>query len=143
MFYLPGLDKDITTPDKAAEELTTVIRECIHAVGRSHRTRGKSAPGWTEEYQQAWKNWRQSDEDNLLGPARREFLSIVRAAKRQYWRQHIDNIRSDKDMIRIVNCQKGSNQIRAPPLTNGDRTIENTGDKARYLAEAVLQRFTG
>lgn len=72
---------------------------------------------------------------------RRNFLRTVRAAKRAYWRRIIDDIKTDRDLYRIIGWHKQTPKATSALLTVGERTITDPIEKAEALRTAILDRF--
>ncbi|RAL59181.1 hypothetical protein DID88_006737 [Monilinia fructigena] len=105
-----------------AELLTTLFQNAIKAVGRQAQIRARSAPWWTPACANLHASYarasRRSEPDQET--KRREMLSTIRNAKRDYWRRVIDGVAND--------------------VTYG-ASIESTKEKAEALLEKVLHRY--
>jgi ribonuclease HI len=131
--------------DTFATVLAELIDSAVKIVGRTNQSKGKSAPWWTPECQEAFDEHlttRTRQWDGGITPQTREFYSVVRKAKREYWRGIIDGVKSDKDLYRVIAWHKHSSALKAPPLVVNGRVIEDTREKADILRAEVLGRFT-
>ena len=140
---------EITTPeqvDQRTREILDILRKALETIGKQPVKDGCDAPWWTDacrEARDALHRARKHNPGDWRGlEERKHFLTVVRREKREYWRQKIDSIQSDKDLYEIVKWHKLQPAIRAPPLVVGDRRIEDTEEKAHALRKALLERFT-
>jgi hypothetical protein len=69
--------------------------------------------------------------------------TIVRQAKRQYWRHVIDNAKDDKDLFKVIAWHKLTPENQDTPLTVNGTTISDPLGKAEALRREVLNRYTG
>jgi Endonuclease-reverse transcriptase len=141
----------VTTPDlldNLVSQLHQVLATAVQTAGSPDRQEGRSAPWWTQGCRVAWKQYRaaeRADPDSTSGTyteEHRRFLSVVRRAKRDYWRKVIDGVKTDKELYAVVAWHRLGPRFGAPPLEADGRVIESTEEKARLLQEKVLQRFT-
>ncbi|KAM5342922.1 hypothetical protein ACJ41O_013888 [Fusarium nematophilum] len=143
---LPTKSNSAEELDVSAAKILAILSEALQALGREKIQGRKSAPWWTDECAAAHKGFLRAKRQNphLEGHSleRRGFLRAVRQAKRAYWRNQIDSIKSDNDLYRIVRWHKLGPATRAPPLVVDGVAIENTTDKAHALKKALLERFT-
>ncbi|RAL65544.1 hypothetical protein DID88_001109 [Monilinia fructigena] len=72
---------------------------------------------------------------------RRDMLSTIRNAKRDYWRRVIDSAADDADLYKVVGWHKLAPSLKAPPLIVNGVSIESTKEKAEALLEKVLHRY--
>ncbi|XP_044715247.1 endonuclease-reverse transcriptase domain-containing protein [Hirsutella rhossiliensis] len=89
---------------------------------------------------------------NLLGcaaraagrpaPSQEELHSVVRRAKRLYWRNLIDSFTDSASVFRAVRWLKSPGPFQAPPLQIDDRVYETQLEKATALRQATLERRT-
>ena len=81
--------------------------------------------------------------DNLKYTAKhRYFFSVVRKAKREYWRNVIDKASTDSQLYKIVNWYKAGTSLKSPPLNINGRTVEDIMLKAETFRSEILERFT-
>ncbi|TLD03543.1 uncharacterized protein PgNI_11520 [Pyricularia grisea] len=66
----------------------------------------------------------------------------VRAAKRDYWRHRINQLRDDKDLWNIVGWLEAGPRLRSPPLVINGEQISEPLAKAETLQREVLGRFS-
>ncbi|RAL63535.1 hypothetical protein DID88_003579 [Monilinia fructigena] len=125
-----------------AELLTTLFQNAIKAVGRQAQIRARSAPWWTPACANLHASYarasRRSEPDQET--KRREMLSTIRNAKRDYWRRVIDGVANDVDLYKVVGWHKLAPSLKAPPLIVDGASIESTKEKAEALLEKVLHR---
>ncbi|RAL58618.1 hypothetical protein DID88_003538 [Monilinia fructigena] len=72
---------------------------------------------------------------------RRDMLSTIRNAKRDYWRRVIDSAADDADLYKVVGWHKLAPSLKAPPLIVNGVSIESTKEKSEALLEKVLHRY--
>src|ERR1700692_4767176 len=117
---------------KQWEEVWT---SAIQAVGKNDRRAGHSAPWWTDECKTAWRAWQESRttelEAELEGHSseKREFLSTVRKAKKQYWQNILDEAESAQDIYKIVRWNNKAKVGRTKPIVHEGATYEDPKDK--------------
>lgn len=131
--------------DLFATTLGELIDSAVKTIGRTNQRKGKSAPWWTPACQEALDAHLATRTRQWVGgvtPETREFHSVVRKAKREYWRGIIDGVKSDKELYQVVAWHKHSSALKAPPLVVNGRVIEDTLEKANILRAEVLGRFT-
>ncbi|KAG0154529.1 hypothetical protein PDIDSM_97 [Penicillium digitatum] len=130
--------------DQFAATLTALFQDAIKTAGSLNRTHTFTTPWWTSECQakrQQWLGVRHTDPDKA-DTAKRAFLSCVRSSKRAYWRDRIDNIKTDSDLYNIISWHKLGTDLKAPPLLVDGLPVEDTMEKAEALRRAVLGRFS-
>lgn len=132
--------------DDCVDKLSDVFNSALKGAGKPAYERGHNAGWWTEECAEAHRMYRQAEagrniEEHAFTEEHRHFLSVVRKAKREYWRKIIDAAITDKKLYGIVNWHKLGPRFKSPPLKVGDRTIENISDKAAALRAEILERF--
>ena len=133
--------------DTCVDKLSEVFASALEAVGKPARGKAHSAPWWTRECQEAYTAYKASERsrstDDLEYTAEhRYFLSVVRKAKRQYWRNVIDRASTDSQLYKIVNWYKAGTSLKSPPLNINGRVVEDTMLKAETLRSEILERFT-
>lgn len=130
--------------DDYATALSDVFQTAISTAGRKANEKGHSAPWWTEECKDAYKVYlrHRNLEAGTASFARRNFLSVVRKAKQSYWRNTIDNVRSDKDLYKVVGWHKLGPNLQSPPLNVNGTIVEDNLKKAETLQREVLFRFS-
>ncbi|KAK8013527.1 hypothetical protein PG991_009120 [Apiospora marii] len=132
--------------DQQTTEVLSLLRRALEMVGRQPAKDGHGAPWWIDACREARDAFRrarrhhQGDWRHL--EERKRFLAVVRKEKREYWRQRIDSIQSDKDLYEVVRWYKLQPALQAPPLVIDGRTIEDTEEKAHALRKTLLERFT-
>ena len=136
----------LTEPEQVdgfAVSLAEVIRSAIQAVGKPDRGGGSPAPWWTPECQDAYQSHLAARRQNNDGPTieTREFHSIVRKAKKDYWKHIINGVGDDKSLYKVIGWHKLASNLKAPPLLVNGHLIEDTLEKAEALRSEVLGRF--
>ena len=125
------------------QDLTQAIEEAIQTAGVKQGEQTQSAPWWTTECQAAYRQHLRDHAGIGTPPtdATREFLKTVRRAKKAYWRDRIDGVKTDADLYSLVRWHKLSpNQQDSPLVVNGE-TITDTAEKAEALRRELLDRF--
>lgn len=133
--------------DEAAEAFGKMWKGAIETAGSLVRPASHAAPWWTDECKEAWKRWKASESSYLVGQdpfteERREFLSIVRTAKRDYWRKVLEEAQDGPELYRIIGWHKLSPNLKSPPLLIDGQTIEGGLEKAEALQNKILKRYT-
>jgi hypothetical protein len=139
----------ITEPARLNEyaiALAEVLNSAIQTVGRPDRGEGVTVPWWTDECKAAHQDHLNArlnfDPQNGTPLETREFLSIVRKAKKAYWKHRIDNIKDDKELYKIVGWHKLASAFKSPPLEVNGTVVEKTLEKAEVLRTEILERFS-
>ncbi|PWI64394.1 hypothetical protein PCL_10507 [Purpureocillium lilacinum] len=134
--------------DQLADAIIDLIQSAARAAGRRSQCRPRKAPWWNEECAASVAELRCIRRAFPLGfnrdvqLARRDLRRMVRRAKRAYWRELIDGVRSDKDVFKITRWLKRPGVFRPPPLQVGETIIETQIGKAEALRHATLERRT-
>ncbi|PWI64963.1 hypothetical protein PCL_08414 [Purpureocillium lilacinum] len=134
--------------DRLADAIIDLIQSAARAAGRRSQRRPRKAPWWNEECAASVAELRCVRRAFPLGfnrdvqLARRDLRRVVRRAKRAYWRELIDGVRSDKDVFKITRWLKRPGVFRPPPLQVGETIIETQIGKAEALRHATLERRT-
>jgi ribonuclease HI len=134
--------------DELASSLVSLLTSAAKAAGRPARKGGRPAPWWTEECAcaaAAFRAIRRSypcrfNQDVQI--AKRDFHRVVRRAKRQYWRNLIDNFSSSSAVFKAVRWLKSPGAFQPPPLQVDNVVYETQMDKANALRQATLERRT-
>ncbi|RAL61328.1 hypothetical protein DID88_009464 [Monilinia fructigena] len=129
--------------DDIAALLTTLFQNAIKAVGKRSQGTAKSAPWWTPACAELHAGYasarrRAAPEQERK---RRDMLSTIRNAKRDYWRRVSDSAADDADLYKVVGWHKLAPSLKAPPLIVNGVSIESTKEKAEALLEKVLHRY--
>jgi len=137
----------LTNPDQIdsfAKALTEVFTAAIQTAGKPDRGGGSPAPWWTPEVQEAYKDHLSARliGDRGLTPEARTFNNAVRQAKRNYWKEIINGVDSDKSLYKVIGWHKMASSLKAPPLQVNGNMIEDTMEKAEALRAEVLNRFS-
>ncbi|KAK4076871.1 transcriptional regulator family: HMG [Purpureocillium lilacinum] len=94
--------------DRLADAIIDLIQSAARAAGRRSQRRPRKAPWWNEECAASVAELRCVRRAFPLGfnrdvqLARRDVRRIVRRAKREFWRNLIDRVQSDKDVFKIT-----------------------------------------
>ena len=122
------------------------VKYAIQKAGKPDRKTGRAAPWWTAECKAAYQAYKHAKQHYLTGSLlieeTRDFKTIVRQAKRQYWRHVIDNARDDKDLFKVIAWHKLTPEFQETPLIVNGTTISDPLEKAEALREEVLNRYT-
>lgn len=138
---------DTTELEDTITQLTGILTQAMETAGKPDRGEGRAAPWWTDECQQAHRDHIRARKNpgtssDSTAAETRAFLTVVRRAKRQYWRKTIDELKDDRDLFRVVAWHKLEPNNQDPPLVHNGRTITDTAEKAEALREAILHRYT-
>ena len=145
---IPQAATTVADLDRLADAIIDLIQSAARAVGRRTQRRPRKAPWWNEECAASVAELRCVRRAFPLGfnrdvqLARRDLRRVVRRAKRAYWRELIDGVRSDKDVFKITRWLKRPGVFRPPPLQVGETIIETQIGKAEALRHATLERRT-
>ncbi|OAQ57666.1 endonuclease/reverse transcriptase [Purpureocillium lilacinum] len=145
---IPQAATTVVDLDRLADAIIDLIQSAARAAGRRSQRRPRKAPWWNEECAASVAELRCVRRAFPLGfnrdvqLARRDLRRVVRRAKRAYWRELIDGVRSDKDVFKITRWLKRPGVFRPPPLQVGETIIETQIGKAEALRHATLERRT-
>ncbi|RYP08173.1 hypothetical protein DL765_008873 [Monosporascus sp. GIB2] len=138
--------------DSRVEAVTSVFQSAIEAIGKPAMDRGRRAPWWTQDCQNAYRTYRgseihrqltdQGSPDQNYTDEHRQFLSVVRKAKRDYWRKITRTATTDDKLYKIISWHKLGSRLKSPPLRVGNKVIEDTLGKTEALRTEILERFT-
>ncbi|RAL60039.1 hypothetical protein DID88_000665 [Monilinia fructigena] len=100
--------------DDIAALLTTLFQNAIKAVGKRPQGTAKSAPWWTPACAELHAGYasarrRAAPEQERK---RRDMLSTIRNAKRDYWRRVIDSAADDADLYKVVGGTSSPHRLR-------------------------------
>ncbi|RKK10702.1 hypothetical protein BFJ63_vAg18361 [Fusarium oxysporum f. sp. narcissi] len=145
---IPLTDSTPAELDELASSLVSLLTSAAKAAGRPARKGGRPAPWWTEECACAAVAFRAIRRSYPCGfnqdvqIAKRDFHRVVRRAKRQYWRNLIDNFSSNSAVFKAVRWLKSPGAFQPPPLQVDNVVYETQMDKANALRQATLERRT-
>lgn len=126
-----------------AEALAGVFKAAIEGAGQKDEGTSKPALWWTQECKDAYRAYLVSRQlSDTLTLEKKDFLTTVRKAKREYWRRIIDNAKDDTALYRVIGWHKQASSLKAPPLAVNGRLVEDTMEKAEVLWEEILDRFS-
>ncbi|RAL68364.1 hypothetical protein DID88_007095 [Monilinia fructigena] len=96
---------------------TSILDSAIRTAGKPDRGRGRAAPWWTQECQDAHREHLAARKTHQTAstPETREFHKIVRKAKKAYWKDIINGVKDDKDLYKVINWHKLGTNLKAPP----------------------------
>ncbi|RYO87805.1 hypothetical protein DL763_006223 [Monosporascus cannonballus] len=143
---------DVTTVQRTAEldecvnKMNEVFDSALKAAGKPARDGGHKAGWWTYQCTEAHQKFKKAEQhrspDNqAFTEEHRDFLKVVRKAKRDYWRKIIDTAVTDKKLYNIISWHKLGPRFKSPPLRVGERIVENISEKAEVLRTEILERF--
>ncbi|KAF7566854.1 hypothetical protein PtrM4_074010 [Pyrenophora tritici-repentis] len=72
----------------------------------------------------------------------REFLAVVRKAKKEYWANRINNITTDEELYSLLGWHKLTLGQQDIPLIVNNQTISDPLEKAEALRVEILDRFS-
>jgi hypothetical protein len=125
-----------------AEALAGAFKAAIEGAGQVDKGKSKPALWWTQECKNAYKTYLASRQlSDILTPEKKDLLTAVRRAKREYWRRNIDNANDDAALYKVIGWHKQASSLQAPPLAVIGRLVEDTTEKAEVLREEILDRF--
>ncbi|KAM4054427.1 reverse transcriptase (RNA-dependent DNA polymerase) [Hirsutella rhossiliensis] len=128
--FIPITTASPSELDSFASALVNLLGCAARAAGRPARKTTHGARWWTEECAKAAANYRAWRRVHSLGfdrevqLAKRELHSVVRRAKRLYWRNLIDSFTDSASVFRAV------------------RWLKSPAEKATALRQATLERRT-
>lgn len=134
--------------DEWIEEFNGIFAAALAFAGHLDQPRLGKAQWWTPDCKRAHKRLREAYRRLGLGPAthadcpeKRQFLTEVRLAKKQYWRERIDAAESDEEIFKVTAWCKPKATFRSPPIRIDGRVIDGSAEKARALTGALVRRF--
>jgi hypothetical protein len=126
-----------------AKALAGVFKAAIEGAGQIDKGDSRPALWWTQECKDAYKTYLASRQlSDTLTPEKKDFLTTVRKAKREYWRRIIDNAKDDTALHKVIGWHKQASSLKAPPLAVNGKLVEDTMEKAKVLREEILDRFS-
>ena len=126
-----------------AKALAGVFKAAIEGAGQIDKGDSRPALWWTQECKDAYKTYLASRQlSDTLTPEKKDFLTTVRKAKREYWRRIIDNAKDDTALYKVIGWHKQASSLKAPPLAVNGKLVEDTMEKAKVLREEILDRFS-
>ncbi|KAL6405975.1 high-affinity glucose transporter RGT2 [Ilyonectria robusta] len=132
--------------DIAAAQLLDLLQDAIRIVGRCPQQNGRSAPWWTKACAKAHAQFqaakrRDPEERGPAQLAKDDFRKVVRNAKIDFWRDIINNAKTNADIFRIAGWVRIQSAFQPPLLQVGDEVFETQIDKANALRKATLERL--
>ncbi|KAI1000325.1 hypothetical protein K3495_g7870 [Podosphaera aphanis] len=133
--------------DTYAEGLCTALQNSFRGSARRALGRGTGQPWWNDECRDAARAHRIARR-NLQDPtacaaARKELRIAVRRAKRQFFRNLLDQASSAKDVFNMVNWHRSVGSFRTPPLRDPTNPaaapVVSLEDKWGVLARNLLR----
>ena len=130
--------------DKYLDAISNVFANAIFTAGNNnHANRHSSQEWWTHECQTARaRHLANPNRSHGITLEQKEYMSIIRQARKNYWNRVIDNAKDDKDLYRIIGWHKLVPNLKSPPLRVEGRTIEDITQKAEALRAGILDRFS-
>ncbi|KAG0158422.1 hypothetical protein PDIDSM_5936 [Penicillium digitatum] len=92
--------------DQFAATLTALFQDAIKTAGSLNRTHTFTTPWWTSECQAKRQQW--------LG----SFSLLCTLLEKAYWRDRIDNIKTDSDLYNIISWHKLGTDLKALPFSS-------------------------
>ncbi|KAG7413257.1 hypothetical protein Forpi1262_v017049 [Fusarium oxysporum f. sp. raphani] len=140
---IPLTDSTPAELDELASSLVSLLTSAAKAAGRPARKGGRPAPWWTEECACAAAGFRAIRRSYPCGfnqdvqIAKRDFHRVVRRAKRQYWRNLIDNFSSSSAVFKAVRWLKSPGAFQPPPL-QVDNVVLRWNEELRRTTSQTL-----
>lgn len=141
----------LTSPqdfDNWIESFNDVFASALAFAGHLDQPRLGKAQWWTQDckhahtrLREAYRRLGQDPASHADCPEKRQFLTVVRLAKKQYWRERIDAAESDEEIFKITAWCKPKASFRSPPIRVDGRVIDGSAEKARALTKALVHRF--
>ena len=128
-----------------AQWLTDCLTHALKSAGSPVKDVGGPAIWWSEECAEARRAMVEAARGLPPGtptPEAAKLRTVVRNAKRQYWHTVVDNMRTDKDLWKVVAWHKLSPKQFSPPLETPHGPAHTPLEKAKALVEMILQRFS-
>lgn len=137
---LPPVLKTGRSLDEAAQALEDLLVAARDAVGKPAPTRGKGASWWDQECKEARKAYMDT-KDTDTG-ARKRYRQLIANKKRKFW----EKVATEGDPLQkaymTARWHKQPDTFQAPPLKKGSETISDPREKAEYLREEILLKWT-
>ncbi|KAI0998616.1 hypothetical protein K3495_g9581 [Podosphaera aphanis] len=133
--------------DTYAEILCTALQNSFRGSARRALGRGTGQPWWNDECRDAARAHRiarrNSQDPTACAAARKELRIAVRRAKRQFFRNLLDQASSAKDVFKMVNWHRSVGSFRTPPLRDPTNPaaapVVSLEDKRDVLARNLLR----
>lgn len=143
--WLPSLRLINTTEeiDNFAQDISCALENALKAVGKKpNKKSGRGAPWWTAECKSAQLDYREAVEVSERRERARSFRATVASSKREYWKSRIENMRSSRDIFKLMRWASPRNAGITPPLRHEGRFISDQEERAEILRESLLARFS-
>lgn len=126
--------------DVEAQELVTCIMLAMEGSTPRTKTQTQGSRWWSDDCQQARRKYHAA---RRFGPAdeeSHELRAAVRRAKRDYWRQRIEQDDSLRNAYQVTKWHKQLPPFHSPPLQGPAGLVVHPLDKAKLLKETLLDR---
>ncbi|KAI0994593.1 hypothetical protein K3495_g13588 [Podosphaera aphanis] len=125
--------------DNFAQDISWALENALKAVGKKpNRKSGRGAPWWTAECKSAQLDYREAVEVSERREMARSFRATVASSKREYWKSRIENMRSPRDVFKLMRWASPRNAAITPPLRYEGRFISDQEERAEILRDSLL-----
>ncbi|KAI1007859.1 hypothetical protein K3495_g371 [Podosphaera aphanis] len=128
--------------EQFAQDLGRALTDALKAVGKaSSGGSGRSAPWWTPECKAARLQYRSASVEADRNQYARAYRNTIAGAKREYWKSHIEDIKSLPDIYRLMRWTNPRDTKIPPPLLFNGRLVSKQAERAEILRDSLLARF--
>ena len=129
--------------NEEATFLAEAISGALRAACPRSRKQSSGRRWWTEVCSEAHRNFCQIRRQGLHAVnACRKFAKTVKNAKRDYWRNKIDQVASLTEAYKITRWHKKQTVSPMPPLVGPHGPVATPEAKAQTFRQALLSRFS-
>ena len=133
--------------DRLTEEVTNAIATALAASTKRAMGTGTGQPWWNQSCREAAAAHRRARADLGLNSettdqAKKELRRVVRKAKRDFWRQKVNDVTEGSDIFQMVGWNRSIGQYDSPPLKDPetDAIYTRPDEKRNLLTRTLLQK---
>lgn len=128
-------------PEREASFLVDALQGALNATCPRKRTQGPRNRWWTRDCTNAHNALCQAKRSGSVAIAeRRAFGKAVKKAKREMWREKVDQVSCLTEAYRVTSWHKKTPCFHTPPLNGPDGLVFTPMAKAQLLQGALLSR---
>ncbi|KAI0993264.1 hypothetical protein K3495_g14920, partial [Podosphaera aphanis] len=129
--------------EKFAEDINWALENALKAVGkRVNKKSGRGAPWWTSECKSAHLDYRHVTDEHERNEQARIFRTTVATAKREHWKRTVEEMKSSRDVFKLMRWATPRNTSITPPLRYEGRLVSDHAERAQILRDCLLARFS-
>ncbi|OXV07009.1 hypothetical protein Egran_05224, partial [Elaphomyces granulatus] len=133
--------------DRLTEEVTNAIATALAASTKRAMGTGTGQPWWNQSCREAAAAHRRARADLGLNSettdqAKKELRRVVRKAKRDFWRQKVNDVTEGSDIFQMVGWNRSIGQYDSPPLKDPetDAIYTRPDEKRNLLTRTLLEK---